>query len=75
MDIVIALTALFNFIRIEESDRKDDPDNIEGVEDSAEDIQPDILVSQGASNKKGKMDILRDQIAEEMWKDYQLYIA
>lgn len=75
MDIVIALTALFNFIRIEESDRKDDPDNIEGVEDSAEDNQPDILVSQGASNKKCKMDILRDQIAEEMWKDYQLYIA
>ena len=75
MDIVIALTALFNFIRIEESDRKDDSDNIEGVEDSIEDIQPDILVSQGASNKKGKMDILRDQIAEEMWKDYQRYIA
>jgi hypothetical protein len=38
VDIVIALTALFNFIRMEESDRKDDPDNIEGVEDSAEDI-------------------------------------
>ena len=43
--------------------------------DSTEDIQPDILVSQGASNKKGKMDILRDQITEEMWKDYQQYTA
>jgi hypothetical protein len=72
VDLILALTALFNFIRIEEKDEKDDDlDIVNNIEE--EDIQPDIQVAQGLS-RKGKMDILRDQIAEDMWKDYQQFI-
>jgi hypothetical protein len=72
VDLILALTALFNFIRTEEKDEKDDDlDIVNNIEE--EDIQPDIQVAQGLS-RKGKMDILRDQIAEDMWKDYQQFI-
>jgi hypothetical protein len=72
IDLILALTALFNFIRIEEGDENVDlEDSIEAEE---EDIQPSNIQSFQGSNRRGRMDILRDRIAEDMWKDYQQYI-
>jgi len=72
IDLILALTALFNFIRIEEGDENVDlEDSIEAEE---EDIQPSNIQLFQGSNRRGRMDILRDRIAEDMWKDYQQYI-
>ena len=70
IDLILALTGLFNFIRIEEQEEEDDQEDNTTEE---EDIQPNIQVAQ-VLGRRGKMDILRDQIAEDMWKDYQEYI-
>lgn len=70
IDLILALTGLFNFIRIEEQEEEEDQEDNTTEE---EDIQPNIQVAQ-VLGRRGKMDILRDQIAEDMWKDYQEYI-
>ena len=80
MDIIIALTALFNFTRIRDGNRVDNYINITDREEIIEDIQPDYFSFSTDSVEtsiklRTKMDILRDQIAEEMWQDYQQYIA
>ena len=72
IDLILTLIALFNFIRIEEGDENVDlEDSIEAEE---EDIQPSNIQPFQGSNRRGRMDILRDRIAEDMWKDYQQYI-
>ena len=76
VDIVIALTALYNFTRLRDGNIVDN--YIESVEEEVEDIQPDTIQPNtteiGASLRTRSMDILRDKIAEDMWKDYQQYI-
>lgn len=75
MDIVLALTALFNFTRLRDGDIVDD--YILRTETDTEDIQPTTLESIESTSIKAEarsMDILRDKIAEDMWKDYQQFI-
>jgi hypothetical protein len=80
VDIVLALTALFNFTRLRDGDIVDN--YIYTTERDTEDIQPTTLEaiddeSTSANNNKAEaksMDILRDKIAEDMWKDYQQFI-
>jgi hypothetical protein len=73
VDLVLALTALFNFIRLQDQEDQEDQEDNNTTE---EDIQPNIQAPPQVlgSNKRGRMDILRDKIAEDMWKDYQQYI-
>jgi hypothetical protein len=49
---------------------------IANTEGDIEDIQPDTTepITSKAKGKGNKMDILRDKIAEDMWKDYQQFI-
>ena len=75
VDIVLALTALFNFTRLRDGDIVDD--YILRTEIDTEDIQPTTLESIESTSIKAEarsMDILRDKIAEDMWKDYQQFI-
>jgi hypothetical protein len=77
IDIVLALTALFNFTRLRDGNIVDNYISIFETEENTEDIQPETQAIE--SNKTNKveargMDILRDRIAEDMWKDYQQYI-
>ena len=75
VDIVLALTALFNFTRLRDGDIVDD--YILRTETDTEDIQPTTLESIESTSIKAEarsMDILRDKIAEDMWKDYQQFI-
>ena len=75
VDIVLALTALFNFTRLRDGDIVDD--YILRTEIDTEDIQPTTLESIESTSTKAEarsMDILRDKIAEDMWKDYQQFI-
>jgi hypothetical protein len=75
VDIVLALTALFNFTRLRDGDIVDD--YIYHIEGDFEDIQPTTeptTTNRVEANSNKSMDVLRDKIAEEMWKDYQQYI-
>ena len=75
MDIVLALTALFNFTRLRDGDIVDN--YIYTTERDIEDIRPTTESIELTSTNKAKaksMDILRDKIAEDMWKDYQQFI-
>ena len=71
VDIILGLTTLFNFTRLRDSNIVDNYIYIS--EGDIEDIQPTTTESTTNSNKK--IDTLRDQIAEDMWKDYQQYIS
>ena len=80
IDIILALTALFNFTRIRDGNIVDNYLNIAETEEVIEDIQPVTLESTDSVDTSIKaeansMAILRDQIAEVMWKDYQQYIS
>jgi hypothetical protein len=73
VDIVLALTALYNFTRIRDGNIGDI--YLDTDEDGVEDIQPTSIVPIEASEGQARgMDNLRDKIAEDMWKDYQRYI-
>jgi DDE superfamily endonuclease len=75
VDIVLALIALFNFTRSRDGDIVDN--YICTAETDIEDIQPTTLESIESTSTKAEarsMDILRDKIAEDMWKDYQQFI-
>lgn len=71
-DLVIALTALFNFTRIRDGNIVDD--YINRIEEEEGDIQPETMVPRASKGTAKGMDILRDKIAEDMWKDYQRFI-
>jgi hypothetical protein len=71
VDIVLALTALFNFTRLRDGDIVDN--YICTAETDTEDIQPFTLESNNKTEARS-MNILRDKIAEDMWKDYQQFI-
>jgi hypothetical protein len=78
VDIVLALTALFNFTRLRDGDIVDN--YICTAETDTEDIQPLTLESIECTSTNNKtearsMNILRDKIAEDMWKDYQQFIS
>jgi hypothetical protein len=76
IDIVLALTALFNFTRLRDGNIVDNYISIFETEENTEDIQPETQATESNKTKveaRG-MDILRDRIAEDMWKDYQQYI-
>lgn len=80
IDIILALTALFNFTRIRDGNIVDNYINITEREEVIEDIQPITLESTDSVDTSIKaednsMAILRDQIAEVMWQDYQQYIS
>jgi hypothetical protein len=67
VDIILALTALFNFTRLRDSDIVDN--YIYTTERDIEDIQPTTESIKLTSTNKAKaksMDILRDKIAEDI---------
>jgi hypothetical protein len=72
VDIVLALTALFNFTRQRDGDIVDN--YIYTTEGDIEDTQPTTIESSTESTstkvEAKSIDILRDKIAEDMWKDY-----
>jgi hypothetical protein len=77
VDIILALTALFNFTRLRDGDIVDNYICI--AETDIEDIQPLTLESIESTSTNNKtearsMNILRDKIAEDMWEDYQQFI-
>ena len=73
--IVLACTALHNWVRSKEGDRADiflEKETNSGKK--AQDIQPVIVYPERAVTSK-KMDNFRDELAERMWADYQRYIS
>jgi DDE superfamily endonuclease len=71
--IILACCALHNYVRSIEGEQADmwlETESIEAIPS----IQPSVLYPQGAISSKG-MDKFRDEIAKNMWEDYQCYIA
>jgi hypothetical protein len=73
VDLVIVLTALFNFI----SNREQILEVIPGFESSDEPDQtiPTTPAPSTLKYEKESMKTLRDSLATEMWHDYQAYLA
>jgi DDE superfamily endonuclease len=70
--IVIACTALHNWVRNKEGERADFWLETE-AERNISNIQPAVVYPEGSTTSR-RMDIFRDQIAETMWVDYQRYL-
>jgi hypothetical protein len=72
--IILACTALHNWVRFREGDKADILLESEGnSEKRVQDIQPAIEYPEGTITSK-KMDAFRDNLAERIWSDYQRYI-
>jgi hypothetical protein len=72
--IVLGCTALHNWVRSIEGDKADIFLEAENDEDNGlRDIQPVVPYPTGIVTSK-KMDTFRDELAERMWADYQIYI-
>ncbi len=68
VDLVLALTALHNFIAIR--DRLTDPD-FKAPQTFDEPIEPPPIIQHSQAIPSQKMDRMRNDIAENMWLDYQ----
>lgn len=77
--LVIALTALHNFVRQHEGPNADDHlDNevdtsVVEADDESELRQPEKSIFESGGDAAKIMDTFRDQIAQRMWKDYRQY--
>ena len=77
-DLVLSLTALYNFTRNYNGSQVDDyikSTEGSGTEGSGtdEDKISDILDLQASLTSNKEIDIFRDLMAEQMWNDYQEY--
>jgi hypothetical protein len=68
--LVLALYSLYNFIRQHEGDKVKDIELEEEAEEDVEDLE--AIDIRGSGNKY--MNEKREEIAQQMWKDYQEYI-
>ena len=70
--IVIACTALHNWVRYREGEKADFWLETESGRNISN-IQPAVVYPEGSTTSK-RIDIFRDQVAEKMWVDYQRYL-
>jgi hypothetical protein len=68
--LIPALCSLYNFIRQYEGDKVEDIELEEEAEEDVEDLK--AIDIRGSGNKY--MNEKREEIAQQMWKDYQEYI-
>jgi hypothetical protein len=74
VDLVLALTALYNFISDIErvSDKDFNVDNFDSEEEDQEFIQLPVFSMYSATAKE-QMNNFRDELTMKMWNDYQSY--
>lgn len=75
--LVLALTALHNFVRQHEGPNADDnlakEIDTSAAEEEGESEPPIRSIFESSNNASKIMDTFRDQIAQRMWEDYQQY--